>query len=353
MAEASSSVAYPEESSVFAYESCKPTKQELTDAVQCFVNILREQEIINDNASDVFTPRVKIVANKLYNYFCEMDDTFCFLDSDELHEEYEMPDDTDSSTVVAEVETSTSSSPSSKGSAPYDVTISPPEKRGKFQAATLEEKIRIVALAEKHPKWNLKSLKSKGGFHLKRKDQVAIWKEEILSGGTKYDKFRHIDKWTYTRFAEARQAYAPVSTRTLQEWAIAAAMPYISDTFRFSASRSWLINFKRKHYIRQRQVTRYVSRRKMTTLQEIEESAKRFQHQTKNIITAGTIPPHFIINTDQTGCEYRTSIKRSLSHKGEKATQIAIDSISKMTHSYTAQYSITLAGKLIPKVLTF
>ncbi|CAK9799263.1 hypothetical protein ANTPLA_LOCUS1961 [Anthophora plagiata] len=105
-----------------------------------------------------------------------------------------------------------------------------------------------------------------------------------------------------------------------------------------------MINFKRKHNIRQRQVTRYVSRRKITTLQEIEESAKRFQHQTKNIITAGTIPPHFIINTGQTGCEYRTSIKRSLlSHKGEKATQIAIDSIFKMTHSYTAQY-------LIPKV---
>ncbi|CAK9809181.1 hypothetical protein ANTQUA_LOCUS5921 [Anthophora quadrimaculata] len=345
MAEASSSVAYPEESSDFAYESCKPTKQELTDAVQCFVNILREQEMINDNASDVFTPRVKIVANKLFSYFCEMDDTFCFLDSDELHEEYEMPDDTDSSTVVAEVETcSTSSSPSSKGSTPYDVTMSPSEKRGKFQAATLEEKIRIVALAEKHPKWNLRSLQSKGGFHLKRKDQVAIWKEEILSGGTKYDKFRHIEKWTFTRFTEARQAYAPVSTRTLQEWAIVAAMPYISDTFRFSTSRSWLINFKRKHNIRQRQVTRYLSRRKITTLQEIEESAKRF-HQTKNIITAGKIPPHFIINTDQTGCEYRTNIKRSLSHKGEKATQIAIDSISKITHSYTAQYSITLAGK--------
>jgi len=40
-----------------------------------------------------------------------------------------------------------------------------------------------------------------------------------------------------------------------------------------------------------------------------------------------------------------------LLHQGEKKTLIAVGNINKITHSYTAQYSLTLSGKLLPKIL--
>lgn len=41
---------------------------------------------------------------------------------------------------------------------------------------------------------------------------------------------------------------------------------------------------------------------------------------------------------------------RTYSHKGEKTTLVATKNVSKTSHSYTAQYTITLDGSLIGKV---
>ena len=59
---------------------------------------------------------------------------------------------------------------------------------------------------------------------------------------------------------------------------------------------------------------------------------------------------NFVINTDQTGCEYRSDVRRSLSEKGEKLTEVFIGDFNKVTHSYTAQYAVTATGKLLPRV---
>jgi len=58
----------------------------------------------------------------------------------------------------------------------------------------------------------------------------------------------------------------------------------------------------------------------------------------------------YVINTDQTGCEYRVDVRRILSTKGEKSTEVFLGDFNKITHSYTAQYAITASGKLLPKV---
>jgi len=44
------------------------------------------------------------------------------------------------------------------------------------------------------------------------------------------------------------------------------------------------------------------------------------------------------------------NIRRTLSHQGEKKTLIPFRNTNKITHSYTAQYSLTLSGKLLPKI---
>lgn len=134
----------------------------------------------------------------------------------------------------------------------------------------------------------------------------------------------------------------------MRQWAIAAANPLISESFEFQASQIWCNTFKVKHGIRQRHVTKYVSTKEKSTCEELLQIAADSQHQTSTIIP--DFDPDFVINTDQTGCEDRISIKRTLSFRGEKVTEIAVKQLNQLTHSYTTQYGFTLSGKLLPKV---
>ncbi|XP_048509261.1 uncharacterized protein LOC125500394 [Athalia rosae] len=129
---------------------------------------------------------------------------------------------------------------------------------------------------------------------------------------------------------------------------MAAAAPLLSETFEFQASQSWCESFKSKHKIRQRHVTKYVSSKEKRTFDELLRIAAEFQHQTSSVIS--NFDPDFVINTDQTGCEYRISSNRTLSFRGEKVTQVAVGQLNQLTHSYTAQYGLTLSGKLLPMV---
>lgn len=102
------------------------------------------------------------------------------------------------------------------------------------------------------------------------------WEKDIEKGGTNRDKYAAIDKWTYDRFVEARERAEHVTTTTLQRWAMGAAMQYISGDrdFKFTASLSWVKNFKKKHRIRQRHVTKYVSHKEIATFQQILQTAE-------------------------------------------------------------------------------
>lgn len=142
--------------------------------------------------------------------------------------------------------------------------------------------------------------------------------------------------------------YLQVTTRTLQQWALAAAVPFQSENFSFTASSTWVKVFKRKHKIKQRKITKYVSKRDVTTLEETLESARRFQIQTKSLISKFDLD--FVINTDQTGCNYQTMYNRSLDYQGAKSVYVKKHNLNKTTHSYTAQYSLTASEKLLPFV---
>lgn len=55
-------------------------------------------------------------------------------------------------------------------------------------------------------------------------------------GGTMIDKYATIDSWTYDHFTEARENLQQVTTRNLQQWAMAAASQF--ENFDFKASLS-------------------------------------------------------------------------------------------------------------------
>lgn len=129
---------------------------------------------------------------------------------------------------------------------------------------------------------------------------------------------------------------------------MAIAFPFINDAFNFSASQSWIDRFKNKYKIRQRKITRYISNKEHASLDEILESAERFQIQTRAIMPEYDFD--FVINTDQTGCQYQITYNRTLAPQGSKTVLIKKKSLHDISHSYTAQYTITASGKILPVV---
>lgn len=213
---------------------------------------------------------------------------------------------------------------------------------------SLDRKIQIVNLAREHPKWSLSTLKSHGAACLSRKDELTRWKKEIQKGGTIFDKSCAIKKWTYDRFCEARQNQVPVTTRNLQEWALQASMQYDSEDFHFSASIAWTNRFKQEYHISQRKVTRYVKSTEKRSLEAVMTAAAEFQKTC--LEQCALLDLDYVLNTDQIGCEYRSNVQRTMEHVGQKTVEVHLGDMNKVTHSYTAQYTITASGKLLPMV---
>ncbi|XP_044580607.1 uncharacterized protein LOC123262454 isoform X2 [Cotesia glomerata] len=210
----------------------------------------------------------------------------------------------------------------------------------------LEYKIKVLNIAKAHPSWKLETLQKNGCSHLKRMDHLKVWEKDVEHGGTKFDKYHVIDSWTYDRFVEARQNYQQVTTRNLQQWALAAASQF--PNLQFTASDPWVKKFKQRHNIRQRKITKFVTDKEVHTMPEIIASAEMFRIQTKQLIS--NFDSDFVINTDQTGCQYQSMFNRTLTEKGSKTVFAKVQDMTKVSHSYTAQYSITLSGKLLSHV---
>ncbi|GFY20562.1 HTH CENPB-type domain-containing protein [Trichonephila clavipes] len=195
----------------------------------------------------------------------------------------------------------------------------PDEKRSKIDTddIPLDYKIKVVNLAKEHPKWSLKNLQKKGGSRLKRMVQLKIWEEQIRRGGSTKYKYT-IDKWTHDRFVEARQSNQQVTTRNLQQWALAAASQF--PDLEFKASEAWVKIFKRKHRIRQRKITKFVSERETATMEETHAAAEKFRLHTRALIP--NYDKDFVLNTDQTGCQYQSTYNRTLAEQGSKVVLV-------------------------------
>lgn len=101
----------------------------------------------------------------------------------------------------------------------------------------------------------MSTLKKKGAS-FKYRQQVAEWEQQIDNSGSLQFKLDSIDKETWDKFNEMRTNLKSVSITDLRLWAIDAARFYNHPDF--IASPSWLSNFKKKHRISQRKVTKFV-----------------------------------------------------------------------------------------------
>ncbi|XP_036139694.1 uncharacterized protein LOC118644689 [Monomorium pharaonis] len=352
-----------EREKAFEQNLCEDNKKlNLKNAIIYYEQLLAQDGLITEESSSTITEESILLAEDLYHHTLQNLLEKKFITDDELI----MSDEIDVDNAFEEVKVEEDES-----------DYEPKEKQSKKQDfVPINYKIKVINIAKSHPKWSLKNLHKKGCYQLKRMDQLPIWEQHIKSGGTIFDKYTIIDSWTYDRFIEARQINQQVTTRNLQQWALAAASQF--EDFDFKASNSWVEKFKRKHRIRQRKITRYVSEKESATIEETLASAENFRIQARHLIL--NFNPNFVINTDQTGifknsiifhifyivykifikydmfhkyflgCQYQSTFNRTLAEQGSKQVFVQRQNINKTTHSYTAQYSITLDGKLLPLV---
>lgn len=126
-------------------------------------------------------------------------------------------------------------------------------------------------------------------------------------------------------------------------------MHYDKETLIFSTSLTQVKNFKKDHHISRRKVTLYVKFTEQRSLEELQVSTAQFQNEIQNTLPAYNLD--LVINTDQMGVECHTNVYRIHEHNGDKAVNVCLGDVNKVTHTHTAQYTITAFGRFVNKVL--
>lgn len=265
----------------------KDSRVLMRDALEYYEQILAENNLIEPTPSATITEQPMLLAEDLFQYTVQALQEKKFVSFHELVA-FDEPNEENlfEEVVPSSEESSDNYSPPMKISKPND-------------NIPLDYKRKVLRIAAAHPSWSLAVLKKNGCSRLKRMEELPKWLKHVKSGGTTSEKYATIDSWTYDRFDEARKNNHQVTTRNLQQWALSAASQF--EEFDFKASNRWAEEFKRKHRIRQRKITKFVTERETASMDEILASAEDFRIQARNAIP--NFEPDFVINTDQTGIE--------------------------------------------------
>lgn len=122
----------------------------------------------------------------------------------------------------------------------------------------------------------------------------------------------------------------------------------------FTASTKWVHNFKKRHRIVSRKVTKVLSHKQASPaeIQNVSESINNFQMSFKQ--TVRNHNSNFVFNTDQTSCQLELLSKRTLEVAGTSKIMSKVRSKHSTSHSYTLQFMISKSGNLFaPFLLIF
>ena len=178
---------------------------------------------------------------------------------------------------------------------------------------------------------------------VKHRNYIHRFRKYIEVQGTKKEKLNHIDSFVYESFKNPRQQLLSIHHIDLKMWPLKKAAKLGDLTF--VAGDRWLYEFKKRHCIVSREISKLVTKRDVLNKDVINQSAESFVQNVHNLL------PSYILNTDQSGLQLKMFSNRTLSHAGEKITLSMVHSVNNTTHSYTVQPIITMSGKLIGPLL--
>ncbi|KAK9295328.1 hypothetical protein QLX08_010314 [Tetragonisca angustula] len=238
-------------------ELLRCSKQEITDALEICRRILITQNLIEGLPNETIGRKSQLIGEeitkaviKVLKDFIFENEEDCYLENEDIPEDYIIDDVGQDSPTNSEGEDSPDINISSSNSSAAADSFQEhePKKSRISDFVPLDRRLKIINIARQHPKWSLQTLQRHGCQELRRKDYLQRWIKEIKGVGVK-ESFDYINKYTYDRFTETRNDKRPVTTRMLQQWASAAALPFQSNSFHFTASESWVKKFKSTHKI--------------------------------------------------------------------------------------------------------
>ncbi|KAK6044286.1 hypothetical protein COOONC_18210, partial [Cooperia oncophora] len=117
----------------------------------------------------------------------------------------------------------------------------------------------------------------------------------------------------------------------------------------FKASKSWIAKFVRECGLRSRKVTRFVTTGTLRSKDDVEADADVFVKRVREEMRK--YPLSAFANADQTGINKEIASKRTLAPVGSKQVVRAVQSVSSLTHSFTAMPVMYADGRLGDKLL--
>jgi len=175
--------------------------------------------------------------------------------------------------------------------------------------------------------------------------QLRRWAHQINKGGTYRQKIAQICQYTLDNFEAALNSGSIVHDRDIIRWALQAQKEIGFDNFRFKASDTWLLKFKRAHRIVSRKINKFITRKTLESGAELVATANAFVADIQSCIPR--IGLENLYNSDQSGFQLEMHSGRTLAVEGEKKVQCIVQSVSATTHSYTIQPLISATGQLL------
>lgn len=167
--------------------------------------------------------------------------------------------------------------------------------------------------------------------------------KNVGSRASQKQQFRAVKDFMFMSFQNARRNGNVIHYWNLKFWAITAAKRIGLD---FRCSKHFLNNFKREKNIVTRKITKYLTKTDIQNDETTQNEAMVFVHDINDLIKHHDYNRENVWNSDQSRFEYEIVSARTLSHAGEKDTWASCQSSNSLTHSYTIQIHISLAGKL-------
>lgn len=173
--------------------------------------------------------------------------------------------------------------------------------------------------------------------------QLRTWKQQISVGGTRKDNLFKVSEYTLQKLKEALQSKLTVHDLDLKRWAL--QKKHELNMHWFKASSNWILEFKRRHNIVSRKITKYVTRVSIDDEPSLQQQCQHFIDEVKSELSIKK--ESNVYNSDQSGFNLEMHTGRTLTERGSKKVENVVQSISSTTHSYTIQPTISAEGKLL------
>jgi len=172
--------------------------------------------------------------------------------------------------------------------------------------------------------------------------QLYRWDHSLQKGGTHRQKLVDISTYVLEKFKNANDNNKIIHDLDLRRWALEAKEQI--NLPQFKAGATWILNFKRKHGIVSRKITKFINRSSKTNQEQLQIACQEFISSVKSFIDL--FEPQNIYNADESGFNLEIHSGRTLTIQGVKTVETIVQSQSAITHSYTIMPTISASGQL-------